>query len=270
MLNKSTRKLLADIIAKSFDKFKGSFVGPSASSTGYLFALSAHPTNKRVSDAYVHANASSSLRDTIDRSTIERIEATAANYVDALKQKAVSDILRTVEENLAEAKNKGMLKGVSPQMFLRSEDGREIMDKIRDQLMDQKKKIDRGIELIANVELHNAQNHGVADAILGMAKSIGDADPTVAKFGVVDDKLCKDCKRLWHTEENIKVPKVYKMSELAGDSGDWKSRVASVSSTHPACRHVLTYISKGFGFDKAGRLRYVGKDHDEHKSQGGA
>lgn len=33
------------------------------------------------------------------------------------------------------------------------------------------------------------------------------------------------------------------------------------------CRCTLTYLSSGFGFDKSGRVTYIGKDHDEHSNQ---
>lgn len=267
MLNKKTRKLLQDIISRSFDKFKGSFVGPAAFSTSYIFTLKDHPRNSRISDAYVHANTSSSMQDTIDRSTIEALDNTTINYLDALKLKATADIMRSVEENLSEAKNKGKLIGKTPYEYLKSKDGQEILTKIKDQLDDQKNKITKGLDLIANVQLNNAQNHGVADAILGMSSSLGDEDPTVAKIGIVDNELCKDCKRLWHKEGEIMVPKVYKMSELAGDPGHWKSRVPSVSSTHPNCRHHLVYVAKGFGFTNKGKFQYISKDHDEYKHQ---
>lgn len=267
MLNKRTRKLLQDIISRSFDKFKGSFVGPSAFSTGYIFTLHGHPSNLKVSDAYVHANASSSMRDTIDRDSIDKLDNATINYIDTLKHKAIADIMRSVDEGLTEAKNKSKLNNQTPREFLRSDEGQQILSKIQEQLEEQKQKITHGLNLIVNVGLNDAQNHGVADAILGMSKSVGDEDPTVCKIGIVDKDLCKDCKKLWHSPDNINVPKVYKLSELAGDSGHWKSRVASVSSTHPNCRHNLVYVAKGFGFNKSGKFEYISKDHDEYTKQ---
>lgn len=47
---------------------------------------------------------------------------------------------------------------------------------------------------------------------------------------------CDNCKLLWHTEGNLRIPKVYKMSELSsGYNTDWKNPIPTVGTTHPHC-----------------------------------
>ena len=69
MLNRTIKKLIQEIIERSFDRFKGSLAKPTITH-GFMFALKEHPANLRVSDAYVHASAVNSLRDNIDKGTI--------------------------------------------------------------------------------------------------------------------------------------------------------------------------------------------------------
>jgi hypothetical protein len=266
MLSKKAREVIQSIISRSFDNLKGTFLGPSALKNYYSFALKNYDPKKSLLQAYLHANLLNGMQDSSDKVNMERLQNTASDYIDSLKQKTTADMMRTIEEGLATVKNKNKLKSEKIGDFLRTDEGKEIFSKIRESLEEQRKKLDKGVELIANVELHNAQNHGVADAILKSSEQLGIEDPLVCKIGVNDDKICKDCIRLW-VQPDMVTPKVYKMSELASDSGDWKDRKASISTTHPNCRHVLVFVGPGFGFNKAGRLEYVGQDHNEYDHQ---
>lgn len=265
MIGKSGKRTIQEIISRAFDNLKGTLIGPSALSHYYAFGLRNYDPKKSLTQAYLHANTAQSLQDATDKQTVERLQDTANNYIDALKQKSVADIMRIVEENLATAKNKSKIGNQTFSEYLRSDDGRALLGKIRTELEAQKESINKGVELITNVELHNAQNHGAADSILNMSKTLGINDPTVCKIGVMDNKICKDCKKLWLMPDMM-TPRVYKMSELSSDSGHWKDRKASISTTHPNCRHILTMVSPGFGF-KSGKFSYVGVDHDEYSHQ---
>jgi hypothetical protein len=119
-------------------------------------------------------------------------------------------------------------------------------------------------------ELHNSQNVGALDGIIGMSKSMGISDPTIFKIGILDESRCKHCWRLWTLEDKI-TPRVYKLSELDGSPGEWKNPVASVSPTHINCRDILTVLMPGFGFE-GGKIAYKGRDSsgqmwDEYKNQ---
>ena len=265
MLKDKSRDAIKDIIAKSFEKYKTSLVGPRAVHRGFVFALRGHPFNQKISDAYVHANVYNSMKDSIDKNTIAHLENTAVNYIDSLQHKTTADILKTVDDHLSNAMKQGKLDGKNVDDYLQTPEGRNVMKDIKKTLDVQKDKISKGLELIANVSLYDAQNHGAADAIVDMSKSLGIADPIVFKIGVMDNKRCKTCWQLWTLEDKI-TPRVYKMSELAGGYMDRKDPKPTVGTSHPNCRDVLTFLAPGFGFE-GGRITYKGPDWDEYAHQ---
>lgn len=117
-------------------------------------------------------------------------------------------------------------------------------------------------------ETRTAQAFAEKDGITQVAASLGIDDPVVYKTGVVDDKLCKVCKALWHSPENIWVPKTYKLSELQeGYNRDSHNPIATLGPTHPHCRHVMSMLPPNFGFDARGTPRFVGFGHDEYTAQ---
>jgi hypothetical protein len=122
--------------------------------------------------------------------------------------------------------------------------------------------------MLVNTETKIAQAYAEREGINRVAASVGVEDPVVAKLGIIDDKMCKNCRKLWHTPGNIWIPKVYKMSELQeGYNKDWKNPVPTVGPTHPNCRHGLTFIPPNFGFDQSGNITFKGLGWDEHSFQ---
>lgn len=265
MLKDKTKDAIKDIIAQSFDKYKASLVGPRALHRGFVFALRGHPFNQKISDAYVHSNVFNSMKDSVDKNTIAHLEDTAMNYIDSLKHKTTADILKQVDDHLANAYKQGKLDGQNVDDYLQTPDGRGIMKEIKKTLGVQKEKIDKGLDLIANVSLYDAQNHGAADAIVDMSKSLGIGDPTVFKIGVMDNKRCPICWKLWTLEDRV-TPRVYKMSELAGGYMDRKDAKPTVGSSHPRCRDILTFLAPGFGFE-GGKITFRGSGWDEYAEQ---
>ena len=205
------------------------------------------------------------LLEIISIKELSALEDTTSDYVDALKQKSMTEMIRTIDEHLSEAKTKSKIQGKDLGFFLKTDEGKKILTNINKSLKEQKEKISKGLDLIADAEIHNAQNHGAADGIIGMAKSIGVDDPIVFKIGVMDSDRCKVCWKLWTLEDKV-TPRVYKMSELAGGFSSAKAPLATIGLSHPRCRDILTFLAPGFGFE-GGKIVYKGKDHDEYKAQ---
>ena len=155
--------------------------------------------------------------------------------------------------------------GKTTDEYLRSPDGQEILNSIKKALDDQQTKISKGLDLISNVSLYDAQNHGAADGIIDMSKSLGIADPIVFKIGLLDEKRCPICWSLWTQPDRI-TPKVYKMSELVGGYMDRKNPLPTIGTSHPNCRDVLTFLSPGFGFE-GGKIKYKGQGWNEFQAQ---
>lgn len=129
-------------------------------------------------------------------------------------------------------------------------------------------KISEHVDMLVANEARTAQAYAEREGITRVASSIGIEDPTVCKVGIIDDKMCPNCKKLWHTEKNINIPKVYKLSELKdGYMKDHKNPYPTVGPTHPHCRHSLTMVPPNFGFDSSGTVDWKGFGWDEYAHQ---
>ncbi len=261
MLTKSLQRILEEIIRKSFNGFRLNLLGPDRVNKAFVMSFkgSNYDPNTSLGSAYLHANAiNTSDPRAVDVSTINRIKDVAEKYVDQLEQKSIADITRIISEHIAEIETQSKISGQSMRDILLSDAGQDIIKSIKEQLTIQKERIDKAASVIAEHELYNAQNYGAFDGVLAAAKAVGISDPNVCKIGVMDDKRCKHCWRLWTLEDKV-TPRVYKLSELNAAPGDWKKPDASVSPTHPNCRDVIITLMPGFGFD-GGKITYKGLD----------
>jgi len=274
MLTKKLQSIIEEIVRKSFNGFRLNLLGPDKINKAFVLSFkgSKYDPNTTVGAQYIHANALNTADPkSIDAKTIDRIKDVAEKYVDQLEQKSIADITRIVGDKLSDIHNQSKISGMSARDILLSDEGQVIIKQIKEDLIEQKKRIDKAASVIAEHELYNAQNYGAFDGVIAAAKAIGVSDPTIIKIGVMDDKRCKHCWRLW-TLEDKKTPKAYKLSELAASPGHWKNPEASVSPTHPNCRDVLVSIMPGFGLEN-GRIVYKGIDPetgqpwDEHSKQ---
>lgn len=103
-----------------------------------------------------------------------------------------------------------------------------------------------------------------------VSASIGIADPIVCKIGVIDDNMCKVCRLLWHHEDNIRIPKVYRLSELHDiNKKSVNSPIPTILKSHSKCRHILTMVPPDFGFNAEGKIEFKEFGYDIYKSQRG-
>lgn len=179
----------------------------------------------------------------INQDNIEDLSEITGNYIDAFKLKIVNKIMSEVAQ---------------------SENANDAIAKIKENV----EKADDYISKLVSTETKTVQAYAEKEGISQVASSIGVKDPVVAKLGVWDDKTCSSCKKLWHSQGNAKVPKVYKMSELIeGYNSDHKNPKPTVGPTHPNCRHTMTLIPPDFGFDKNGQIVFKSLGYDEYESQ---
>lgn len=266
-LSKLLQKIIQESVRKTFTDLRLNLLGPDRVSKAMTFSFKRFDPATTIGSMYTHANAINSTNpNSIDKKTLNKIKDVAENYIDALEQKSLADLTRIVAERLDDAETKAKIQGIDASEVLKSKDGKQILIELRKTLKDQKIKIDKAAEVIANHELHNAQNFGAFDGLLSAAKSMGIQDPTVFKIGVLDEHRCSICKKLWSIDGGV-VPKVYKLSELSGSPGNWKNPVASISPSHPNCREIISILLPGFGLDENGKIIYVGNNHNEFDKQ---
>jgi hypothetical protein len=77
---------------------------------------------------------------------------------------------------------------------------------------------------------------------------------------------CNDCKRLHLMPDGI-TPRLWKLSELKASYGKRGDEVPSLINRHPFCRCQLVYLTKGFGFNDKGKLKYVQEGYDAYSIQ---
>jgi hypothetical protein len=121
------------------------------------------------------------------------------------------------------------------------------------------------IEKILNTEIKTVQSFAERYGVSKLAAKDGIEDPVIVKFGIVDDKICEACKKLWHTKGNLFMPRPWKLSELNMGYSSHKNIKATISPTHPRCRHTISYVPPGYGFTDSGKMEFKKEGYDYYK-----
>ncbi|MEM4360300.1 MAG: hypothetical protein QXT45_07190 [Candidatus Bilamarchaeaceae archaeon] len=275
-MNDAVNKGIENYVRALFQNLRLNLLGPEAIDKAYAFVLrdSKFDPSTTVDSLYYQANLANNPdlkdADTLkDDESLKRIKTVAEQYITQLEEKTIADVKRVVGSAYHDADLQAKLTGGKAEEIL--VDNKEILERVSEAIEDIQERLGRAVSALVENELYTAQNFGAMDGILAAARAIGQDDPTVCKIGVMDEKRCKHCWRLWTLSDKI-TPKVYKLSELAASPGHWKNPVASVGTTHVNCRDVLVTIMPGFGFS-GGQIVYKGIDPetgelwDEYKHQ---
>lgn len=182
--------------------------------------------------------------------TVANLLDIASSYLDALQSKLEAELMNVV-----------VAADTSSRHDLSEPDGDRVGD-----LLD---KATSDIQRIADAESQRARQLGAVDGISEVAAGLGDDDPTIFFVVVRDNALCSECRRL-HLLPDGRTPRVWKLSQLSADYHRKGVDIPSVQGLHPHCRCSQTYLARGFGFNVAGYVRWIGQDHDEYEAQRGA
>lgn len=180
-----------------------------------------------------------------DESRMKKLSDMTGNYIESQRLKTINQVLMSID------------KGTN-------------LSEVREELEAQVGKATSYVDTLLNTEIRFIQASAEKQGIETLGASLGIDDPTIVKLGVTDSKLCKVCKKLWHSEGNLKVPKAYKLSELKGGYCDHKDPEPTDGPSHPNCRHVLTMVPPNFGFNSNGviQFKYFGYDFYESQRKG--
>lgn len=231
------------------------------------------PKHIRITLGNIYTSAHSQMlrrksRKNIRDFALKHIQQNAGEFIDQFMDKMTKDIssIANTETMLYRQAMKDIVRDELAQGVLRQNTMRQMARRLRDRTKDYAKDWDR----VVTTELVQAQNLGAVDAIIENNPDKKQTDVYVYKSGPLDGKTCKYCQKFWFIR-NTTVPKVYRLSDLVSSGTNIGKKAAqweaTIGTTHPHCRHLLQELPKGWGFDIGGRLQYVGRDHDEYKSQ---
>jgi len=248
---KSTdREVLNNIIEDLFDNIALQFIGdiPSLKNKKRLI-ISGH-RNMGLSHLFVQSMKNKAPNE-LEKDFLKRMLENANGYIESLKERTKSNLSERID---------GLVR--QSQIQNRNVSESELQEVINEEM----KKAKSHLIAIAESESTKLRNLGTMMDISRVASSIGDEDPTVFFVVVKDNATCKECIRL-HLMPDKVTPRLWKFSELKqayhkrGDDGP------SVFGLHPHCRCTLTYLSRGFGFDKKGKIKYTGENYDAYQVQ---
>jgi hypothetical protein len=187
----------------------------------------------------------------LEEVVLKKLMGVASNYIDALRDRTTARVVNDLDAHVRNQQLKGQ-----------SVTGSEISS-IIDKEMGKAK---NHFKLIANSESNKAVNMGVGLQISKMAKNRGVKDPTVFFLVTIDDVTGPE-EFVLHLLPDRKTPRVWKLSEIGSEYHKVGDPNPKFPGLHPNCRCKLAYLASGWGFNDAGKIEYIGPDHDEFKSQ---
>jgi hypothetical protein len=187
------------------------------------------------------------------------------NFANAKPSKRVIKDLIEIAENYLEAhklRTQNQIMVAVKQASSRAESA-ELVGKVID-------KATAHLDTISATEIKTMQSYGEAASVEQLGAHIGIADPTIIKLGPLDVKTCQNCIELWHQPQNPKQPKPWKLSELReGYMTDRKNPYPTRGPTHCRCRHTITMVMPGYGFNAQGIPEFIGSNYDYYKDKRG-
>ena len=246
----SGKENIANVIEQMFDRIALSFIGniPRLQKKK-IIAFSTQP-NMGLAHLFVQAMQNKSLNP-IEQDVLKGLLNSADGYVEALKNRTKSNVTERLDGLAREAKlKKTKVDTKDVQMAIQEE-----MGKARSHL-----------QAIAESEATKLRNLGTLMDITRVSSSLGDEDPTVFFVVVKDGVTCKECIRLHLMPDGV-TPRLWKFSELKQGYHKRSDNNPSAFGLHPHCRCTLTYLSRGFSFDKSGKLKYQSEDYDAYSTQ---
>jgi hypothetical protein len=248
ILSLAAIKLIEKAVDELFDKAKGRYLGPAAIDKRIYLGDFSNP--KSLPGIYMSAAREEGAVP--DKDIIAHLTRNAANYLDAYRSATKAQVVKQVQAFLAEAAAKGVKTDV----------GTVLGGKLADTWG----KVTTDVKRLIDTEASNARNMGALEGIIGVNTSQGIEDPVVYFVVVRDDDLCDECARL-HLLENGVTPKLWYLSELKHGYHKKGEDQPALGGEHPHCRCTLVTLMPGYGFDKAGMVKYVAPDHDEMEAQ---
>lgn len=249
-ISSPSKEKIASIVEEMFDSIALQFIGDIPKLKGKKALVISSKPNLGLSHLFVQA-MQNKTPNSIEQDMLRSLLESAHGYIESLKNRTVSNVTERVDGLAREAK----LRKIPM-------DDKALQDVLSEELQ----KARSHLKAIAESEATKLRNLGTMVDISRVAANIGDYDPTVFFVVVKDNSTCKECVRL-HLMPDQVTPRLWKFSELKQGYHKRSENNPSAFGLHPHCRCTLTYLAKGFSFNKAGRLTYHSEDYDAFNVQ---
>lgn len=246
----AAQRAISAAVDALFDRVKARFLGPGAEKLYGKALVFRFPAAYSLTGLFETASKQEGVKPREE--LLRGLLRIAGSYVDAHREATKAKVLQKVAAHLSDAQQAGV------QTDLETVLGGQLSETFRDVTADIKK--------IVETESTTVRNTSIFDAIGRIGASTGRDDPTVFFVTVRDSSRCGECTRLHMLADEV-TPRLWKMSDLGAGYHKKGEPNPKVGGLHPHCRCVLTHLLPGYGFDAAGRVRYVGQGHDEYAVQ---
>lgn len=249
-ISSSGKEALAKIVEEIFDSIALQFIGdiPKLQSKKRLI-ISSQP-NLGLAHLFVQA-MKNRTPNPVEQDVLRSLLSSSHGYIESLKNKTSANVAERLDGIAREAKLQ--------ERKLSREEVQEIIDS-------ELGKAKSHLLTIAETESTKLRNLGTMMDITKVAASVSDEDPTVFFVVVKDNVTCKECIKL-HLMPDQVTPRLWKLSELQQSYHKRGEERPSAFGLHPHCRCTLTYLTRGFGFDKTGKLEYQEEAYDAYSFQ---
>jgi hypothetical protein len=249
-LSSKAKEALGKVVEDVFDNIALQLIGNIPKLRNKKNLIISSQNNFGLSHLFVQAMGNKAPNP-LEQDFLKSILDSAYGYVESLKNKTRANIAERIDGLAREAQLK--------KQKMKEEDVQAILD-------EELGKAKSHIITIAESESTKFRNLGAMMDISRVASDLGDSDPTVFFVVVKDVATCEECLRL-HMMPDYSTPRLWKFSQLKQGYHKRGEDSASAFGLHPHCRCTLTYLSKGFGFDKNGRLKYHSEAYDAYAKQ---
>lgn len=249
-LSGHSKSRIAQIVEEMFDKLAYQLVGgiPKLREAKRLFIT----TDNTLGLVNLFIQAMSNKRpNELEADVLKSMLESSHGYIEGLKNRTRANVAERLDGMARSAKLKGT---------------KLSEDEIREALSEELGKARSAMITIVEAESTKMRNLGTMMDISRVAASVSDEDPTVFFVVVKDNVTCKECIRLHLMPDGV-TPRLWKLSELKQGYHKRGEDHPSAFGLHPHCRCTLTYLSKGYGFDDKGKLKYKDLGHDEFAGQ---
>jgi hypothetical protein len=250
-ISSSGKDAINRVVEDIFDKIALQLIGDIPKLKYKKLLLISSKPNFGLAHLFIQAMANRTPH-AIEQDALKSLLESSFGYIESLKSRTRSNVTERVDGLVKEAKARDQKVDES------------LLQAI---IQEELAKAKSHLKAIVESESTKLRNVGSAMDISRVAASVGDDDPTVFFVVVKDNKTCEECKRLHLNPDG--TPKVWRFSELKQGYHKRGEDAPSAFGLHPHCRCTLTYLSKGFGFDKKGKVTFKSQTHDEYTRQRG-